>query len=110
MSPRTTALVNVELLQLALEVVGCETLERPELGLEVMGGTSRVGREWGWVQDKVEGHPHSLSRGMGGTLQHLERNNCSNREFPYTTPSGCQLNHMLPTWNSPIGAERGSKQ
>ena len=70
-SVTTTALVNVQLLQLALEVVGCETLERPELGLEVTIGTSRVGREWGRVQDKVEGHPHPLSRGTRGTLQHL---------------------------------------
>ena len=41
-SVASTALVNVELLQLALEVMGCQTLERPQLGLEVRGGTSRV--------------------------------------------------------------------
>ena len=44
-SVTSTALVNVELLQLALEVVGCQTLERPELGLEA--GTSKVGRGLG---------------------------------------------------------------
>ena len=46
-SVTSTALVNVELMQLALEVVGCQTLERPQLGLEVRGGTSRVGKGLG---------------------------------------------------------------
>ena len=33
------------------------------------------------------GHPHPISRGMGCTLLHLEKGNCSKREFLSTTPS-----------------------
>ena len=48
-----TSLTYVELLQLALEVVGCKTLERPQLGLEVRGRSHRVGRglRWGTIGD-----------------------------------------------------------
>ena len=67
---------------------------------------------WGWVQDRVEGHPHPLSVEEQEVTCNIERErgNGSNREFPSTTSSGCQLNHMLPTWNSPIGVEKLTKQ
>ena len=58
--------------------------------------------KWGWVQDRLEGHPHPLSveEQEVPCMQHLDRGNCSNREFPSTTPSGYQLNHTLPTYGT----------
>ena len=37
-----------------------------------------------------------------GRYPATERGNYSNREFPSTMLSGCQLNHMLPTWTDQL--------
>ena len=44
----------------------------------------------------------------GGALQQKEGTAVT--EFSPTMLSGCQLNHMLPTWNSPIGVKRLAQQ
>ena len=82
---------------------------RPQYTWDSVQGIVHKVCHWGWLQGKVEGHSHPLTRGTEDTLQHLERGNCSNRGFPSSPPSGCQLNSMLPTRNSPIGVERLAK-
>ena len=80
-SVTATSLTYVELLQLALEVVGCKTLERPQLGLQVRGRSRGVGRGLGcgavWRLHEYKGaneanilpstHTPSKTQGVGST-------------------------------------------
>ena len=49
---------------------------------------------WGQVQENGEGHPHPLSCRSEGTLQYLERGNCSiTGSFPQGIP--CHAQHLV---------------
>ena len=68
-------------------------------------------RFWEWNVTAQHSNVDSVSQTVfeviatnKGSGQHMKRGwyletfkNCRNRELPYTTPSACQLNHMLPT-------------